>query len=301
MRAQCHLGQRHAALSQYRTCKQLLRQELDAAPMVETQALYRAILEGSFACAPGLEGMAAVAPASHKPAQGRSPLDAAARIPLVGREQELACLAETWQAALAGQCSLLLISGEAGVGKTRLAQEFADQQRWQGLRVVQGRCYEFERLLPYQPVAEALRSLPPSLAAADLRCRSRVDHCPGDAPSARSFEPGARVTRNGLRTRRRGAGATVRGRISLSSPVGRPATAAADLGGPALGQRFDAAAAALPGTPPGGAAAAAGGHSAARGGLAGPGPGRHWAGGWSEMDWPGDCTWPPSPRPRWRR
>jgi tetratricopeptide (TPR) repeat protein len=59
----------------------------------------------------------------------------------------------------------LLISGEAGVGKTRLVQEFSARQRWEGIRVLEGRCYEFERLLPYQPVAEALRSLPPALAS----------------------------------------------------------------------------------------------------------------------------------------
>ena len=70
------------------------------------------------------------------------------RAPLVGREQELAFLADGWQAALAGGCSLLLVSGEAGVGKTRLVQEFADRLRWQGARVLKGRCYEFERLLP---------------------------------------------------------------------------------------------------------------------------------------------------------
>lgn len=166
MRAQCRLGQRHAALSQYRTCQQLLRQELDAAPMAETQALYQAILDGRFVCAHVPATMAEPALVSQRPAPGRSPLDPAARIPLVGREQELACLAETWQSALVGQCSLLLISGEAGVGKTRLVQEFADQQYWRGIRIVQGRCYEFERLLPYQPVAEALRSLPPTMAAA---------------------------------------------------------------------------------------------------------------------------------------
>ncbi len=96
----------------------------------------------------------------------RHPLDAAGQIPLVGREPELAFLAEGWEAARSDGCHLLLISGEAGVGKTRLVQEFADQQRWQGARVLQGRCYEFERLLPYQPVAEALRSLAPDVAAA---------------------------------------------------------------------------------------------------------------------------------------
>jgi DNA-binding SARP family transcriptional activator len=166
MRAQCRLGQRHAALSQYRTCQQRLREELGAAPMAETQALYRAIVEGHCACAPAPEAQAEAIQAPLKGGQGRSPLDAAARIPLVGREQELAFMDETWEAALAGQCSLLLLSGEAGVGKTRLAQAFADRQRWRGTRVLQGRCYEFERLLPYQPVVEALRTLPPALAGA---------------------------------------------------------------------------------------------------------------------------------------
>jgi DNA-binding SARP family transcriptional activator/predicted ATPase len=204
MRTQCQLGQRYAALAQYRACQQLLRQELDTAPMAETQALYRAIVEGRFACAPSApEGMAAVAVVSHPPVQGRSPLDATARFPLVGREQELAGLAETWQAALAGQCSLLLISGEAGVGKTRLAQEFADQQRWQNVRVLLGPCYEFERLLPYQPVVEALHALP--RAVADAACAAvpgwvsnqvarlapgLVGHTP-DAPGSTSGQDGA--------------------------------------------------------------------------------------------------------------
>ena len=89
----------------------------------------------------------------------RHPLDALADVPLVGREQDLAFLADGWLAALNSGCSLLLISGEAGVGKTRLAQAFADGQRWQGTRVLTGRCYEFERLLPYQPVAEGLQAL----------------------------------------------------------------------------------------------------------------------------------------------
>jgi predicted ATPase len=44
------------------------------------------------------------------------------------------------------------------VGKTRLVEEFADHLRWQGVRVLWGRCYEFERLLPYQPLAEALQA-----------------------------------------------------------------------------------------------------------------------------------------------
>ncbi len=165
MRAYCRLGQRHAALAQYARCQEALAAELGAPPMAETWALRQAIVEGRLECAPEMQSPPAPAAiARREPAQ--NPLDVAGQIPLVGREPELAFLADGWQAALAGQCRLLLISGEAGVGKTRLVQAFADQQRWQGVRVLQGRCYEFERLLPYQPVAEALRSLPPDVAAA---------------------------------------------------------------------------------------------------------------------------------------
>lgn len=167
MRAYCRLGQRHAALAQYARCQQMLRAELGIEPAAETLALRQAIVEGRLA-APSLAPPGTqVKPVSASPLReglARHPLDAVADVPLVGREQELAFLADGWRAALSGGCSLLLISGEAGVGKTRLLQEFADQQRWQGVRVLQGRCYEFERLLPYQPVAEALRALPSAVA-----------------------------------------------------------------------------------------------------------------------------------------
>ncbi len=169
MRAYCRLGQRQAALAQYGRCQEMLRAELGIEPMAETLALRQTIIEGRVACAPGTTVAIPVAPQHRELARrGRRCIlwMSAGQIPLVGREQELAFLADGWQAALRGDCRLLLVSGEAGVGKTRLAQAFADQQRWQGVRVLQGRCYEFERLLPYQPMAEALKSLPPAVAAA---------------------------------------------------------------------------------------------------------------------------------------
>ena len=167
MRAYCHLGQRHAALEQYRRCREIVREELSTKPMVETTELYQAILEGR------LEGMATrptlQVPAAALPVPpGRSPLEATTPSRLVGREEELAFLLEHWQGTETGQGGLVLVSGEAGVGKTRLAEEFANHLRWQGIRVLWGRCYEFERVLPYQPVAEALRTILPSLAPAEL-------------------------------------------------------------------------------------------------------------------------------------
>ena len=166
MRAYCRLGQRHSALVQYGRCQQTLRAELGVEPMAETLALRQAIVEGRFESQPGAAIASVLAASLQHRETVRHPLDALADVPLVGREQDLAFLADGWLAALSGGCSLLLISGEAGVGKTRLVQAFADGQRWQGARVLTGRCYEFERLLPYQPVAEALQALPSAVAEA---------------------------------------------------------------------------------------------------------------------------------------
>jgi ABC-type oligopeptide transport system substrate-binding subunit/DNA-binding SARP family transcriptional activator len=166
MRAYCRLGQRNAALEQYDRCREIVLEELGAEPMVETSELYQAILEGRFEVGPVSEMLSVEMPAIGTP--GRSPLDVIAPVRLVGRERELAFLQQCWQAAQMGQGGLVLISGEAGVGKTRLVEAFADHMRWQGARVLWGRCYAFERLLPYQPIAEALRAVLEALTAAEL-------------------------------------------------------------------------------------------------------------------------------------
>ena len=169
MRAYCRLGQRNAALEQYRRCREIVGEELGAEPMVETTELYQAILEGRFAVERAPEVLPVQIPALEPLVPpGRSPLDVIALSPLVGREPEIAFLRECWQGAGTGQGGLILISGEVGVGKTRLVEEFADRLRWQGVCVLWGRCYEFERVLPYQPVAEALQTILPTLKPAEL-------------------------------------------------------------------------------------------------------------------------------------
>jgi ABC-type oligopeptide transport system substrate-binding subunit/DNA-binding SARP family transcriptional activator len=169
MRTYCRLGQRNVALEQYRRCREIVGEELGTEPMVETTELYQEILEGRFLVERKLEALPVEVPLPQPvPAVGRNPLDVVAVSRLVGREQELAFLDECWQGAEAGQGGLVLISGEAGVGKTRLVEELANRVRWEGIHVLWGRCYEFERVLPYQPVAEALRTVLPSLAPAEL-------------------------------------------------------------------------------------------------------------------------------------
>ncbi len=76
---------------------------------------------------------------------------------LVGRQTELKTLRQHWQQSQSGQAQLVLISGEPGVGKTRLANEMISYARLQGARLLRGGCYEYEATVPYLPVAEALR------------------------------------------------------------------------------------------------------------------------------------------------
>ncbi|MFN2231988.1 MAG: ABC transporter substrate-binding protein [Anaerolineae bacterium] len=167
MRAYCHLGRRNAALEQYRRCLEIVQQELGAEPMEETTALYQDILEGQLVASAEAPVGKSVRVAS-PPAAGQDPLDPVVRGPLVGRGEELAFLRSCYAETQAGHGILVLVRGEAGTGKTRLAEEFANGLRWQGARVLWGRCYEFERILPYQPLGEALRTVLSSVVPGDL-------------------------------------------------------------------------------------------------------------------------------------
>jgi ATP/maltotriose-dependent transcriptional regulator MalT len=77
--------------------------------------------------------------------------------PFVGRAQELRRLEERLAAAEAGAGGVVLISGEPGVGKSRLMAELSQQARSRGWLVLSGRAYDTEGMPPYLPFAEALR------------------------------------------------------------------------------------------------------------------------------------------------
>ena len=76
--------------------------------------------------------------------------------PFVGRERELELLRERWGATPAGAGGVVVLAGEAGVGKTRLAARFAAAAHAGGATVLHGRIDE-ETVVPYQPFVEALR------------------------------------------------------------------------------------------------------------------------------------------------
>src|SRR4051794_15773773 len=79
---------------------------------------------------------------------------------LVGREAELAAVMAAFAAAVAGDPAVVLLGGEAGVGKTRLVEEAAERARAAGARVLLGGCVELGgEGVPLMPVTDALRSL----------------------------------------------------------------------------------------------------------------------------------------------
>ncbi|HSK26360.1 MAG TPA: AAA family ATPase [Jiangellales bacterium] len=88
---------------------------------------------------------------------------------LVGRADELAALREALTAASSGRPTTVLVAGEAGVGKSRLVEEFARRAESEEARVLVGRCVELgEDGLPFAPVVGALRSLLAEIGATAL-------------------------------------------------------------------------------------------------------------------------------------
>ena len=91
--------------------------------------------------------------------------------PLIGRESEVERILAQEQAASNGAGKLLLLSGEPGVGKTRLAQEAMAHLSNRGYLVATGRCYEPQQPVPFYPFFDALSA---AYAACPTSIRSEV-------------------------------------------------------------------------------------------------------------------------------
>jgi DNA-binding SARP family transcriptional activator len=146
MRLYAQLGRRGAALRQYQACVAVLQQELGVEPEAETQQLYQELVrERSPARERGARG----------PARAESPV---AETRLIAREAELARLRQALDDIAQGDGRLVLVSGEAGIGKSRLVAELAAEAAHAGGRVLVGRAYESEQILAFGPWVDALRA-----------------------------------------------------------------------------------------------------------------------------------------------
>jgi DNA-binding SARP family transcriptional activator len=114
MRAETAAGQPGRALAAYERLRALLADEFGVDPAPQTRDVHTAILREQPATA--VAGDAPAAPVTPT----RSPADPT---DLVGRRDEVDALAAAWAAATAGRPALVLVTGEAGIGKTRLAAE----------------------------------------------------------------------------------------------------------------------------------------------------------------------------------
>ena len=157
MRIYTSLGQPNAALRQYRSCVRILDEELGVPPLPETTALYEAIRENRLAPPLGSEQAAA-------PTQDSAAAPGPSSLPFVGREGELARLRQAYD-QVEPDGRFFVIEGEAGVGKTRLVEEFLATLPAHNL--ISARCYEGESGLAYAPFIAGLRAAAthPQLAA----------------------------------------------------------------------------------------------------------------------------------------
>ncbi len=142
---------RSSALRAYHRCMRILRREMGVEPGPATLELFETILKADSNASSDAEP----APAPHSPSPR---LQLQKTRPLVGRANAWEQLTQAWQAAVEDGPRVTIISGEPGIGKTRLAEELYQSCIQQGYAAARSRCYTGQGQLAYAPVADLLRS-----------------------------------------------------------------------------------------------------------------------------------------------
>jgi tetratricopeptide (TPR) repeat protein len=148
MLARATVGDASAALDAYAAFRQRLLDELGASPSAETERLHATILQGHpLGVWPRVSGLA----------HSRS-IPGQADRPLVGRDRELRLLEQALEDAAGGRPTLLVVTGEAGIGKSRLLESVRARARGR-FHFLDANGREGDRDLPFQLLADAIRSL----------------------------------------------------------------------------------------------------------------------------------------------
>ena len=177
-RMRLHLlsGDRAAALQVYQECVAVLRRELAVGPGPAVRELHERLLGGTPAAA-----------AAPEPATAGGP-----ELPLRGRNPEWLRLRDTWEKAARGRAHVVVVEGDAGIGKSRLAEELCVWVERQGGTVARSRSYAAEGRLAFAPAVEWLRTpaLHVHLPRLDAVWRTEVAHLlPELAPAAAAPAP----------------------------------------------------------------------------------------------------------------
>ena len=148
MRLHARSGERAKPLHVYHSCASVLQEQLQVGPSDETAALYEDVLLLDPA------GASPAARASHE--TDRHGVIAGA--PLVGRRHALDEFRAAWDETRGGRTGLVLVTGDPGIGKTRLVEEFARALPRREAAAIATRCRAAERSLAFAPVVALLRT-----------------------------------------------------------------------------------------------------------------------------------------------
>jgi DNA-binding SARP family transcriptional activator len=143
-------NQRAAALRQYHECARVLEQELGVPPLAETTHLFKLIRDNQVAQEKREQKIDDLGLPLDRPLPAEP-------YPLVGRTVEWQTIQQAYS-NIRTEGHLIVIQGEAGIGKTRLAEEFLNTLSADTV-VLRGRAYEGETNLAYGIFIEALRQL----------------------------------------------------------------------------------------------------------------------------------------------
>ncbi len=150
MQLQFATGNRIAALKTYQAYQDVLMRELCAKPSPKLVALADMLRNSS---PPQGKNSHPQLPGPHA-----SPVRPFLNVPFVGRGAEVSRLMTLYELAVRSRPQVVLLEGEAGIGKSRLAAAFLDWARAQGADVLTGRTFQTSQRLPYRPLLEALRT-----------------------------------------------------------------------------------------------------------------------------------------------
>lgn len=163
-------GDRAGAVAAYQQFDKRLREEMGVEPMQDTIALRDLIMRNEpLASVLGTSGGRLTADGSQAGDDADAPFGNASAplLPFVGRGTEMERLRMAWSRAARGHGRIVLIGGEAGIGKSRLAAEFALHAQAQGGRLLSGTT-TYPEGKPFQAIAEALRGAAPLLVSLDI-------------------------------------------------------------------------------------------------------------------------------------